>query len=98
MLFIEIAFALAGDVTIRTNVKEECVGDVLGDWIRMQIGAGEDHSEAIDREAYSITIKLDLADDTFTTVSDTGNAGLTCGIVMAAHSRLELGRVKFLEV
>ena len=93
-LFIEITFPMKGTPTINTDVKHERVSDFLVDWMRAtQIGQGKDDSEAVEREEYRIGINIDLADDSFTTKTDTGNKGLTCGIVMNVVGRIEKGDV-----
>lgn len=67
---------------LETNLKPERVDEVLGEWLRGQLGQGKDDSPLIEREQYRIELDLDLSTDTFTTRSDTGNKGLTCGLVM----------------
>jgi len=64
-----------------SDIKGEKITEILSDWIRGQFGLGVDESKPNDKEIYTIIIKLDLEDDTFTTESDTGNKSLTCGIV-----------------
>jgi hypothetical protein len=67
---------------IKTNAKREVVLEILEDWLYCQMGQGKDNSKPIKKDFYSIKIFLDLSDDSFSTVSDTGNEGLTCGIIM----------------
>lgn len=74
---------------IHTNIKRELVGDMLGEWIQDQMGRGADEREAEDKETYHIRIDIDLSCDAFTTGSDTGNHGLTCGIVLDVFKRLD---------
>ncbi len=67
---------------IQTNVKPERLQDLLGDYLHDQMGRGGDGREQNMKEVYNITIGIDLSDDTFYTSSDTGNDGLTCGIIL----------------
>jgi hypothetical protein len=71
------------------NVKEELRRSVLEDFLRTQVGAGEDRRPAEDREEYNIRIEVDLSDDTFSVWHDCGNKGLMAGIVMDVVSRME---------
>jgi len=68
--------------TIRTNAKREALEEILEAWCHAQVGAGPDPNPANQAEVYNITIGLWLADDSFGTDADTGNKGLTAGIVM----------------
>ena len=96
---IEYRFAKPVDgprVVIRTNVKHELVSDLLSDWIRDQMGRGSDDRKAVERDFYHIRIEVDLCCDEFTTTSDTGNYGLTCGIVLDVSRRIDQpGEVEF---
>ena len=74
---------------IKTNAKPEAVSEVLEAWLTAQMGEGRDSREPISRGLYKVSIKLDLRDDTFFTTSDTGNSGLTAGIVMNATRHLD---------
>ena len=74
---------------IRTNVKRRVIGDLLNEWVRTQIGQGGDEREAEHKPEYRVQIQLDIRSDTFTTSSDTGNRGLTTGIVLEVLRRLD---------
>lgn len=74
---------------IRTNLKPEGLEEVLEWWLQGQLGLGKDSREPVRKEKYLISIGVRLADDTFFTESDTGNAGLTCGLVMDVFGRLK---------
>ena len=95
-LVIDIAFDIndPDKSIIKTNVKEELLGDLIGDWLRGQLGLGEDGRQANEKDVYSIKIGIDLSDDTFIVESDTGNDGLTSGIVMDVSRRLDRLAVK----
>jgi hypothetical protein len=74
---------------LKTDIKKEKVPEILSSWLSMQMGRGKDEREAIDRDVYNIKIDLELEDDTFYSDSDTGNKGLTVGIVMDVLKRLD---------
>ena len=69
--------------SIKTNLREGAIEDILLEFVRANQSAGPDHSIPNEREIYDIKIYLDLSDDRFSVESDTGNKGLTLGIVMA---------------
>ncbi|QQG46340.1 MAG: hypothetical protein HYY55_00635 [Candidatus Niyogibacteria bacterium] len=73
---------------IRTNAKKEKLGETLEAWLSCQFGLGEDESELDKKDIYKIKIQLDLSDDSFYTNSDTGNKGLTCGIIICVLDNL----------
>lgn len=87
---VEITFNLNNPerTIIRTNAKNEAVKEILEAWLFGQIGQGGDKREPNKKDEYKIVIRLDLSDDTFYTTSDTGNKGLTCGLVMNVFSKL----------
>lgn len=67
---------------IKTNIKPELVEDFMLDWVlRGQIGKGADHSKANNKDIYHIQVRCDLTYDHITISSDTGNKGLTAGIL-----------------
>lgn len=93
-IVIEIAFdmdAPHGSV-IRTNAKPEALEEILAAWLQDQVGRGKDDRPPARRDVYRIRIGLRIEDDAFGTESDTGNASLTCGIVMEVINLL--GRLK----
>lgn len=75
--------------TIKTNAKPEALEEILSDWIRDQAGLGEDLRNPNVSGVYEIQINLDLSGDIFTTSSDTGNDGLTAGIVQRVFGTLK---------
>lgn len=90
-IVLEIAFNISNplETVIRTNAKKEALEGILENWLSCQTGQGKDRNKAKKRDLYKIKIQLDLSDDSFYTSSDTGNKGLTCGIVMDVFKRLE---------
>lgn len=81
-IVIEVDFDMNEEkAVVRTNAKKESLREILGNWLYAQIGQGEDVGPPNEKDEFKIKIKLDLGTDTFTTESDTGNRGLTCGII-----------------
>lgn len=66
---------------IRTNARKEALEEILEAWLQDQMGAGSDPSPPAQRDLYRIMIGLNLDGDRFRVVSDTGNKGLTAGIM-----------------
>lgn len=98
-LVIDILYSIEDGAksVIKTNVKRERLADVLGDYMHMlmtRVGVEPDNRTPNQQNEYHITIKLDLRDDSFATSSDTGNGGLTDGIVMDVVQNLALIRVE----
>jgi len=75
---------------VDTNLKKEKIKDFLSNYLRVSIGSGEDDSKAKVRKEYTIRISCDLSSDTFTTRANTGNNGLTTGIIMHSLNKLNL--------
>jgi hypothetical protein len=92
MAIVDISFDInnSDKTVIKTNIKEkEGIEEALSDFIRTQIGARKDESEPNKYDTYSIKIGLDLSDDSFRIESNTGNKGLTLGIIMATLKQLD---------
>ncbi|MFC1721117.1 hypothetical protein ACFLY0_00350 [Patescibacteria group bacterium] len=83
---------------IKTNAKKEALEEILEAWLYCQTGQGADESEPDERDVYNIQIQLDLSDDSFATSSDTGNKGLTVGLVIDVFRRLSEVEVRALSV
>jgi hypothetical protein len=96
-LTAEIEFPLEGTPKVRTNIKREFVSALLTDFIQGQRGSGPDPSKVEERDVYHITMQIDPSDKSFYLESDTGRAGLTCGIIINIIGRIEKGEVEFLE-
>ena len=70
---------------VKTNIKPELVEDFITDGVlRGQMGKGEDKSKAAKRDTFHIHISCDMSYDQISISSDTGNKGLTAGII--AHA------------
>ena len=89
MFYIEIFDGPEG-YRIKSNIASERIPEILGEYLHAVIGAGEDVAEPNQQGGYRIRIELDLEDDTFRTKSDTGNAGLTAGIVLEVFQKESL--------
>ena len=66
---------------IESEIKPERVKEVIEEFLRTQIGLGEDKSEPSDLQIYTITLDLNLDGDIFTINSNTKNKSLTTGIL-----------------
>ena len=75
--------------TIKTDIKKKMLPEILSSWVQTQVGKGTDEREAVDRDVYKVGIDFELEDDSFYNNSDTGNEGLTVGIVMDVLKRLD---------
>jgi len=91
-LYLDMSYNLkANTLTIEdTNVKRECIDDLLSEWIRGQTGQGKDDCQLAIKDEYHLNLQVDLSYDYFRIRSDTGNAGLTAGIILAS-----IGKWKF---
>lgn len=74
---------------IETNAKTELVGELLGEFIRGQIGMGVDESEANQIDVYEIVLGLDLSNDSWGTKQNCGNKGLRDGILIDVMHRIQ---------
>ncbi|MBU1178959.1 hypothetical protein KKB69_01290 [Patescibacteria group bacterium] len=93
-LFLKIDYGIEIDKFHHcTNIKEECVSDIVSDFLCGQIGAGVDDSKANDQDIYEIDIfEIDIfvnfADDSFACRHNCGNKGLREGILMRFLNKL----------
>jgi hypothetical protein len=90
-LYINITYPVnkPDEYKIESNIREELLSDMLCELIQSQIGTEEDKRKAKKRKIYHIRIDLDLNYDEFEITSDTGNKGLTTGIVMDVIARMK---------
>lgn len=88
-VFIELEYNInSGKCKIlNTNIKKERIDGFLEEWVMDQIGRGRDSNSPVIKDTYRIKINCDLTYDTFYTESDTGNKGLTAGIVKQVWSK-----------
>lgn len=73
---------------VKSEVKKESVPEVIENWLRSQIGKGKDESKPRKQDVYTITLTIDLEDDSFEITTDTGNKSLTTGILMELNSAI----------
>lgn len=73
---------------IETDIKDEFVAELIGEFLREQIGAGRDSSSPDRREIYTIHLQLDLSEDVWYCKHDCGNLGFRDGILMDVMGRL----------
>lgn len=90
-VFVKIKYSINNpeDVEVEHNLKSDELAkeEVLANYLRDQMGRGEDTREAARLDVYEITIAIDLVDDQISVTSNTGNYGLTLGIVMDTMKR-----------
>jgi hypothetical protein len=81
-------------IQVFTNAKDEALIDMLTEYLRSQMGTGEDKNPAAEKNQFSVEVSLDLSEDIFQTRTDTGNKGLTCGIIARVIGLLDSGVIK----
>lgn len=89
-LYLELGYDMKEGIAtiIDTNIKKNCIDDFLEDWLSCQGGSKDERAPNKQRH-YHIRISADLSDDTFYTKSDTGNEGLTVGIIWGSFGKLK---------
>lgn len=90
-ILIKISFNIADPdkTVIRTNARKEALEELLSAWVYDQMGRGGDNSTPEEKDIYQVVIGFEVAEDIFATTSDTGNKGLTAGLVMDTLRRLD---------
>ncbi len=82
-LYLKLVFDINnGEFDVDTNIKSDKINDIVADFLRTQMGAGVDKSEANKLDKYKIILKVDLSDDSFRVTHNCGNLGLRDGILM----------------
>ena len=80
--FLNIEFDLGNNkFRISGNIKPEMYKEVVSNFLRGQIGAGEDAREANKKDIYNIKINVDLSEDRFEVSDNCGNKSLRDGIL-----------------
>ena len=93
MLHLNVTYNIETDeCSFESDIKPERQAEVLGDFLRMQVGKGEDKTPPVELKEYRIRLTLDLADDTFRVTHDCGNLGLRDGILLHALHQLQNGK------
>jgi len=80
--FIGTEFWLGG------NVKPSRIKGLVEDYLRTQMGQGEDPTEANEIDCYEIDISVDLSHDIFKCRHNCGNKGLREGILLYLLKKL----------
>jgi len=90
-LYIDITYPIKkpSKYTIKSNIRKEMLSGILCGLVQNQTGAGEDKSKAKKINIYHIHIDIDLNYNDFEITSDTGNKGLTLGIIMDVIGRMD---------
>lgn len=99
-IFIEMTFNVKDEsTTIRTNAKHDKVDELLTDYLHSIVGAGKDETLMVERDVYTITIGVELADDSWGSSHDCGNKGLRDGIIMRVLALLskEPSKISFVD-
>lgn len=65
-----------------SNIKPDQIKKIVSEFVRTQVGAGEDSSEAEEHDSYSVNLSLDLSHDRFSISDNCGNKGLRDGILL----------------
>jgi len=73
---------------IDTNIKEEKLSDMLANVLRSQMGKGTDDSTPSEVDVFEVEITIDLSFDNIHVKSNTGNKGLTTGIIMFVNQKI----------
>ena len=96
LVIIRYDLLKSASTCIYTNARTDnnALEDILSTWVQGQLGRGEDPSPAVERDVYTIKLGLVIEDDSFCTEADTGNKGLTCGIVVDVLQNLKSTPVK----
>lgn len=93
MLHLNILYNISTDeFAFDSDIKPERQAEVIGDFLRMQTGKGEDFTPPNERTEYHIKITLDLSEDRFTVEHDCGNLGLRDGLLLHALHQLQKGK------
>jgi len=67
---------------VDSEATNKGVQEIIENVLRAHIGAGVDNSEPNIQDVYNISITWDFSDDSFVIKSNTGNKGLTDGILL----------------
>lgn len=82
-LFLNLTYDVTNNrFDVLTNIKENKIAHVVINFLRTQVGAGKDHTPPNVYSKYSISLELDLSEDTFTCLHNCGSKGLREGILL----------------
>ena len=81
--FIELKYDIKKDeFSVNSDMKKDKIADIVSEFIRSQMGKGEDRTEANILDIYKITMYLDLSSDVFRCSHNCENLGLRDGILL----------------
>lgn len=87
---IKIQYNLKEDTfKVWSQVKTEYLQEMLLEFLRSQMGLGKDESEPVKKDIYTMEITINLENDVFSIVSDTGNESLSTGLVSNLASLMD---------
>jgi len=72
------------------NVKPNNRISIIEAFLQDQIGKGKDESKRNEKDVYHVKLRWHPENDTIVVKSDTGNKGLTAGILMAYLKKLSI--------
>ena len=75
-------------ITFGGDIKAEAREEIIAEYLRTQIGRGEDDSPRNERDTYTIKIHWQPDYDTFVCEHDTGNKSLRDGILVYALQKI----------
>lgn len=83
-LYVEIQYNVPDDkfCITRTNIRKDSIQSIVSNFLRSQIGGGQDKSPVNEQNVYTIELQIDLSDDSFYCAHNCGNRGLREGILM----------------
>lgn len=80
---------------IDSDIKREYWGEIIEDFLVLQMGYGKDPATATDKPVYRIHLQLDVGDDdAYYVESDCGNRGLRNGILMDTLTKIHNNTVE----
>lgn len=88
MLFLDVAYDTGdGRFSVDTNIKDERAPEIIGEFLRSQLGEGADKRPPTDERVVHIRLDVDLSDDSFRVTHDCGNLSLRDGILLDVMKR-----------
>jgi hypothetical protein len=83
MLHLNLKYNLNKSTYDDSDTNVEDTKDFVREFLRSQVGGGNDESEINKLDEYEIQIQLDLSDDTFYVSHNCGNRDLREGILLS---------------
>lgn len=91
ILFVTFAFTVSkrdSYEVVKTNMNPSGIYELVETYLHGIVGAGKDTRDPDHRDVYTITLTIDLTDDTIKVKHDCGNLGLVAGILMTIFKDL----------